>query len=228
MADPAVFEPSYVAGHLIRPTVAEQQLLNNPRAFLRRYPLNLADDGTVGASGPTNRAYMTNWNGGQRPGSILRTLRMHNTEGFCITMTAIGNPVGHQLSIRRVATVQSNQPADWCPLPTVGGAALMTTCMLTGCSFIVRQGVNEVECGHLLPTDLATNTAIETGVALNNRLLGQGYLAVYGRNSYSHGGQDDRRAAIVGVRRNAAWKIYVQKRDFGNNILSVHRIYPPE
>jgi len=223
MADPVAFLSAYQNGTLIRPTVAMQQLALGPRAFLRRYPLNITDDDTIGASGETNRAFVTNWQGGDRPGKVLGTLRMHKTESFCITMTNIGTPNGHQISVYRVRTVESNTPADWCALPGAGGPDIMTTCMLTGCSFIVRQGAASIECGHLLPTNLATNTAIETGVALNTRLLGQNYLAVYGRLQYS---KDDRRAAIVGVRRNGNWKIYAQKRDFSNNIISVHRIYP--
>jgi hypothetical protein len=225
MTDPVAFQTLYQQGALIRPTVAVQQLLGNPKDFLLRYPLNVADDDTIGASGETNRAYVTNWTGGKRPGSVLGTARMHKTEAFCITMTNTGTPDGHQINVYRVRTVESNKAADWCALPTNTGPSLMTTCMLTGCSFIVRQGTNSIECGHLLPTDLATGNAIETGAALNTRLQGQGYLAVYGRLQYS---KDDRRAAIVGVRRNNQWKIYAQKRDFSNNIISVHRIYPPK
>ncbi len=234
MADPPVFEAEYQNGTMMRPTVAVAQLLASPRKFLRKYPLNISDDGTLGTSGPTNRVFVTNHTPGKRPGTILRTHRMHTAESFNINLTNIGLPTGHQINAVRIATTQSDQAASWYRLNTIG-AALMVTCQLTGCAFVIRAagvgGIGAIECGHMLPTDLTTMAAIETGEALNTRLVASGnYLAVYGRNSYDHqqNGMYDRNVAIIGVRRNGQWKIYAQKKDTQRGIKSVHRVYPPE
>jgi len=230
MADPADMMAAYTAGTLTRPTAFVQSLLNNPKDTLRKYPINMGDDGSLGASGVTGRCFVDNHGAGKRPGSVLGTLNMHAAEGFQIVMTNIGVPHGHQISVHRVATVQANQAPSWCLLPATAGPDIMATCQLTGCAFIVRAAANnQIECAHLLPTDLATGAALMTGVQLNQQLKQQNYLAVYGREEYAHksGGAYDRSAAIIGVRRNGAWKIYAQKQGrYQHDIRSVHRIYP--
>src|SRR5262245_26719633 len=77
MADPADMMAAYTAGTLTRPTAFVHSLTNHPRDTLRRHPLNMADDGSLGASGVTARCFVDNHGAGQRPGSVLRTLRMH-------------------------------------------------------------------------------------------------------------------------------------------------------
>ncbi len=228
MVDPPIFAAAYNAGQLTRPTVFMQALQNHTRRTLRKYPINIGDDGTLGNSGITNRCFVTNGNAGFRPGKILRTKRLHAAESFNFNLTNLGLPVGHQISVYRVAAVVSNVAPSWCVLPRVGGPNIMVTVQLTGCAVMVANGPNpgDIKVAHLQPN--AQNH--QTGLQLYNHLLGQNYLAVYGRGRYDHrddNGLEDRRVAIIGVRRNGRWKIYAQKKGTVNNdIRSVHRIYP--
>src|SRR2546425_10772152 len=121
MADPAELLAAYQNGTQTRPTVFIGLLQANPRNALRRFPINIQDDGTIGGSGRTNRCFLTNHGQGRRPGSRLGTLNMHATEGFNFNLTGLGTPAGHQIYVERVATVQAdpapNQAAvnaDWC------------------------------------------------------------------------------------------------------------------
>lgn len=239
MADPPGLLAAYQNGTLTRPTVFVGLLQAEPRGTLRRFPINVADDGSIGGSGRTHRCFVTNHGAGRRPGSWLGTLNMHATEGFNLNLTSIGIPPGHQIDVERVATVLANPAlnqaaanADWCRLPNHNGPGIMLTCQLTGCAFIVRTGPDgRLRCAHILPTDPATGNAIMTGETLHDQLDQGGYLAVYGRRDYDHqtGGVFDRSVAIVGVRRPNGREIYAQKKGrMTHDIRSVHRIYPPE
>jgi len=239
MADPPNLLAAYQNGTLTRPTIFIGLLQANPRNTLRRFPINIQDDGSIGASGRTNRCFLTNHGAGRRPGSRLGTLNMHATEGFNFNLTSLGTPPGHQIDVERVATVlasaapgQAAANADWCRLPNHTGPGIMLTCQLTGCAFIVRMGPDgRLRCAHILPTDAATGAAIMTGEALHDQLDQGGYLAVYGRRDYGHqtAGVYDRSVAIVGIRRPTGWEIYAQKKGrMTHDIRSVHRIYPPE
>src|SRR5436853_4399252 len=218
MADPANLLAAYQNGTLTRPTVFIGLLQANPRNTLRRFPVNVADDGSIGASGRTNRCFVSNHGQGRRPGSRLGTLNMHAAEGFNFSLTSLGTPSGHQIDVQRVATVLANPAlnqvaanADWCRLPNHTGPGILLTCQLTGCAFIVRLGTDgRLRCAHILPTDPTTGNAIMTGEALHDQLDQGGYLAVYGRRDYDHrtAGVYDRSVAIVGIRRPNGWKIY--------------------
>ncbi len=213
------------------PAVAFARLTAHPRTFLRRYPIRVA--GAPVASGIMHY-YIRNHHGNPlRPGRILRTRNMHQTEGFYVDNVNL--PGGFQFSAYSVRMVQSNvAPIVLYHISAVGGPNIMVTGALSGCAFIVDQGANHsIDCAHLQPNG-------ETSVQLDTRLTGN-YTAVYGRDRYDHvnpahpvtdagGPAYDRSVTIIGVRRNGRWKVYAQKLDPLNSysIRSVHRIYPAD
>ncbi len=209
----------------IQPATALQSLIAHPKTFLSKYPIRIA--GAKVASGII-QYYIYNRDFGHslRPGSVLRTQRMHDTECFYIDNQGMHG--GHGFQAHSVEMVQSNVAAvPFYTLPAAGGPDIMVTGALSGCTFLVDVGAGgAIQCAHLQPNG-------ESGTALNNRMLGQ-HDAVYGRNNYSHlhdaanVNSFDRTVTIIGVRRNGEWKVYAQKLDTmqAMSIRSVHRIYP--
>jgi hypothetical protein len=209
------------------PNVAYAALVAHPRAFLRRYGVTITAD--PGVSGIYNY-YLKNAGAAQRPGRVLRTLRMHATERFRIDRQ--NTPGSHPFQAYSIQMVPSNAPGAIVlyQLPAAAGPNIMVTGGLSGCSFLINDlGGGAVECAHLEPHG-------ETGVQLNNRLIGppHAFDVVYGRNSYGHtqnnvAGLYDRSVSVIGVRAGGAWRIYAQKYDpYTNQIRSVHRIFPAE
>jgi hypothetical protein len=76
----------YLAGRMKSPHTALGQLRAHPRTFLRQHPISNTWDRP--ATGAIN-AYLCNGGGGHRPGSILKTTRMHAAETFNLS-SALG------------------------------------------------------------------------------------------------------------------------------------------
>src|SRR5688572_3261992 len=168
MADPADLKAYYDSGELKRPTVALQELQQNPEKFLKTFPITI-DESPLPSGLRT--AYMKNGRVGWRPGSKLGTLNMHKTQEFIFSVM---QPDGHSFQCQYVRMDPSNQGIQWYALANTPD--VMLTCKLTGCSFVVRQNGTNVEVAHLQPKD-------ETGLQLNQRLVGGGQKA-YGRMKY--------------------------------------------
>jgi hypothetical protein len=210
------FEQEYAKGTIKRPADALAQLRADPRAFLLRYPIEIDES----QQGGLIAAYIINGGKGKRPGSILKTSNMHDTEGFAIKTTGVPRETSPQTRAQfqayYVPMHPSNQNTQW---TQIGNAAdIMLTCKLTGCSFVCRMNNNVFEAAHLQPQG-------ESGLQLNTRLQGGGNQA-WGRLKYDF---DSRTVSIIGVRRGGQWKVYAQKLEKNTwNILSVHRVYPAE
>lgn len=206
------------AGRLMRPGTALQSLRAHPRTFLKKYPIQNNFDPPN--SGVFN-VYIFNGGGGQRPGSILKTQRMHTTESFTIQAAPGQLGEGHPFWVQGLHTGLSSAGPVW-DLLDGAGPDIMRTAKLTGCTFVARQAPGHppgsVEITHMLPHQ-------ETGIDLNTRMATPGQHA-YGRLKYDI---DVRSINVIGVRQNGGWKIYAQKLEKQNlAIRSVTRIFPPE
>lgn len=106
-----------------------------------------------------------------------------------------------------------------------GGADIMVTGMLNGCSFVMKSdaGRNNVRCAHLRP-----GAGANAGNDLNVRTMNNaqfhgdaGAVSVYGRLNYP-----DRNSTVIGVRRGGVWSIYQQQYDglAANNIRAASQI----
>lgn len=208
----------------LTPLQALQALSLHPKTFLERHPVRIA--GQNQPSGVLMYQFNSRNLGAstQRPGSILRTHRMHGTEAFSID-TMPGGTAFLAHSVQMVSSAIA--PIALYTLPAAGGPNIMVTGALSGCSFIANAGAaGGVDCAHLQPIG-------ETAQQLQTR-LSPNYTVVYGVHDYAHtvvmpdGPRRDRNVTILGVRRGGQWKIYAQKLDILNSysIRSVQRIYP--
>lgn len=207
------------AGRLKRPGQALQNLKVQPRTFLRKYPLQNNFDPQHSAAA---QVHMFNGAGGQRPGSILGTSRMHATESFTIQRDPGQLGEGSPFWVHGLHTGQSSAGPVWYLLSNAG-PDIMLTAKLTGCTFVARAAAGHpagsVEVTHLQPHQ-------ETGTLLNQRMNAVAGQSAYGRLKYDI---DVRSVNVVGVRAGNQWEIYVQKLEKQQlSIRSVHRIYPPE
>lgn len=208
-------------------SVAYNTLVANPADFLRKYPVRIF--GHTGASGPW-RYYLLNKGQSKRPGSVLGTLRMHDTESF--EMRANGGPM------MAVGFGNGEHPFDAhsvhmdVGLPNMGfyrlgaGVNIMVTGQLSGCSFVmIPAGAGQVDVAHVKPSAQTGQNLYDNIVANNPNA--QIYGAAGTRGNYD---SDDRVASIIGVRSGGGWKIYAQKQlqmsgtDY--RIKSVYQIYP--
>src|SRR4051794_12671131 len=187
------------AGRLTRPGAALQLLRANPRAFLRKYPLQNNFDPAM--SQPT-QAHIFNGAAGQRPGSVLRTRNMHTTESFTIQAAPGQLGEGHPFRVMGTYTAPSSVAVIPWVLLDQHCPDIMLTAKLTGCTFVTRAAgaAGNVEVAHLQPHQ-------ETGLQLNQRMEVPGQQA-YGRFKYDI---TDRSVNIIGVRVGSRWKIYTQK-----------------
>ena len=216
--DPAYWawlNTEWAAGRLTRPGTALDKLRADPRSFLQKYPIQSNFDPHLDGQA---RVYIFNGAGGQRPGSILKTQRMHTAESFTIQPLPGQAGEGHPFWVSGLSTGQSSVAPVWLHLDGTG-PDIMLTAKLTGCTFVARPVAGhpgDVEVFHQQPH-------LETGIALNTRLDVAGQQA-YGRLKYDI---DVRSINVIGVRRGGAWKIYAQKVEKQNlTIRSVTRIYP--
>lgn len=144
------------------PNVAYVALIAHLRTFLRRYAVTITAD--PGVSGIYNY-YPKNAGVAQRPGTVLRTLRMHATERFRIDPQ--NTPGSHFFQAYSIRMMPSNAqgPIGLYMLPAAGGPNIMVTGGLSGCSFLINDlGGGAVESAHLEPHG-------ETGEQLNHRLI---------------------------------------------------------
>lgn len=221
----AAYEGFYRTGELTRPALALSELMTHPRRFLRRYAF--ACDEIVGQPGGlfTSYFYSTGAVDAHRPGTILRTRHMHATTSFHLRLHTppLGKPVNSYVPTQAYyvpmlpATAATTYAGlAWTPLGL--STQLMVTVQLSGCSFLWRQNGGTLECAHLQPTGGLDGNALQTQLSGNAG-------GIYGRTSYGEG----RVVTLVGIRKGSDWRIYAQKcRVLSSDILSVHRILPPE
>lgn len=210
---------AYKSGQLTNPSDALIQLRQHPRTFLRAHPLEIEE--CYGASRVVI-AYLANGPTGHRPGTVLGTFRMHRAESFKIWTVGIPretSPVtrrsfnAHYIGLGTA----DDREIGWYDLSA--DADVVITTKLTGCTFVVRSHMGVVQAAHIQPT------ANVDGVTLNRNLAVPGQQA-WGRLKYD---LDTRTVTVIGVRVSGNWKIYAQKLEKGTwNVLSVHRIFPPE
>jgi hypothetical protein len=217
------FQEQYRSGAFSSPQSVMPLLRANPKEFLKKYPTVI--DERIGASALIS-AYMINHgdnyhNKPQRPGTVLGTKRMHDTEAFKISATGVP-PTTHPairavFASHYVEMLHSTVAVAWYALS--GTANLLTTCKLSGCSFLIRENHGVVECAHVKPSGL-------TGAAL------QGNLQVAHTDAVVFGASDDydsssEYATIIGAFIKGRWKIYAQVSQLNTmKSLRVKRIYP--
>ncbi len=210
------FESRWKSGEWMRPTAALQKLRANPSDFLKRYPiLNTFD---CAASGIT-QAFFANYTSKDalRPGTILKTHRMHKTDAFRVDMKQFRNGEGDSFPVHGIFTGQSSAGAAWYTLGNAG-PDIMLTAKLTGCTFVAKAGdsAGQVQVAHLQPHQ-------ETGLELHDRMKVKGQEA-YGRLNYDI---DSRSINVIGVRSGGKWQVFTQKLEKHRlAIRSVHRLYP--
>ena len=178
--------------------VAYNTLIANPGEFLRRYPIRIF--GHTGASGQW-RYFLLNKGQSMRPGSVLGTLRMHQTESFEIRaqggpMGAIG-PVhsGHGFDAHSVHMDVGRANMGYYRLGP-GAMNVMVTGQLSGCAFVMLPaGAGQVDVAHVKPS-AQTGNALYDEIVANNPGV-QIYGASGTKGNYD---SDDRVASIIGVR----------------------------
>jgi hypothetical protein len=208
----------YLAGRMKSPHTALGQLRAHPRTFLRQHPISNTWDRP--ATGAIN-AYLCNGGGGHRPGSILKTTRMHAAETFNLSSALGLNGDGCAFLAFGLQTDTYNGVGNivWHTLPT-GGADILITARLTGCTFAARATLaGGVEVTHQQP-----NEGVYTGLQVHDQIRAIAGVRSYGRNDYDF---TDRAVNVIGVRVGGAWKIYAQKLEkFSLSIRNVERIWP--
>lgn len=210
------FEEQWTSGAMMRPAAACLKLQSDLKGFLQRYPLRSTFD--CPASGVCT-AYILNAgdSDAMRPGSILGTKRMHETEGFALQNAPGPLGAGQAFQVHGIFMGQSSAGPTWYQLDNTG-PDLMLTAKLTGCTFIARASGANVEVAHLQPH-------LEDGFELHERMKATPGQETYGRFRYDI---DTRSINVMGTRRNGKWKIYVQKIEKHHlAVLSVHRLFPP-
>ena len=110
----------------------------------------------------------------------------------------------------------------------LGGASMMTTGQLSGCTFIVREDQGHLECTHLKPNGFGGD-----GVPLQNHIEGLNLgpdVAIYGRKDYPNpNGGGEVRVSVIGRRGAHGWEIFAQRYIHGTSIVQgTDRIWPPE
>lgn len=211
----------------INTAVAVGILLASPVQFLKRFPVRIYGD--TGASRPVNYT-MLNRNPGnsKRPGFLLGTLNMHDTEVLEIrapgAMAAVAGAGGSVFNAHSIHMDAGSANMNFYPLDGTG-PAVMVTGQLSGCSFVMQPaGAGQVNVAHVQPQG-------QTGAALQGTLAnGLANAQVYGAAGTT-GNYDsaDRVASVIGVRIGGQWRIYAQKQDAGSGdyrIKSVYQIYP--
>ncbi len=210
------FESNWKSGFWMRPTAALQKLRANPADFLKRYPILNTFDCAI--SGVT-QAFFANYTPGdaRRPGTILKTFKMHKTSAFRVSFKQFQNGEGDSFPAVGIYTGKSSAGPAWCLLGNTG-PDIMLTAKLTGCTFVARAGgqPGQVEVTHLQPHE-------ETGLQLHERMKVRGQEA-YGRLNYDI---DSRSINVIGVRSSKGWEIFTQKLEKHHlAIRSVHRLFP--
>lgn len=212
----------------VNPAVAVGILLASPVQFLKRFPVRIFGD--MGASRQVNFTMLNRHPGNsKRPGFLLGTLHMHDTEvleirapGAMAAVAGIGGSVFNAHSIH-MDTGSANM--NFYTLDGTG-PAIMVTGQLSGCSFVMLPaGAGQVNVAHVQPQGGQTGAALQ-GTLASAMANAQVYGAAGTRGNYDSA---DRVASVIGVRVGGQWRIYAQKQDAGSGdyrIKSVYQIYP--
>jgi hypothetical protein len=192
----------------INPTQALDLLYRQPEQFLKRYPVRIFGDPT-GSHVSQYRIEERHQLSSYRPGSVLGTLNMHETQLFEIRAqdSAMGKPPGSVwFDAHSVKMFESNKPHDIVIYRLAGtGPDLMVTGQLSGCSFAIRDNGNgSMDVAHIRPNAQLTSEILQSTLQRTGA-----WHIVYGREDYS----SQRRASIIGVRVGIQWQIYAQKQD---------------
>lgn len=210
------FQGEWNAGRLTSPQNAILNLIQDPRNFLRKHPIQNNFD--CNAHGVTQAYFRNQGADAKRPGKMLGTKRYHTTESFNLENVNGQNAYGSSFPVHGVCMGQSHLGPNWYRLDHTG-PAVMLTAKLTGCTFVARAAPGgAIEVTHMQPSQ-------ETGLALNQRMQGGGRMA-YGRLRYAY---DTRSINIIGVRSGGRWRIWAQKLNKNATplrIVSLNRIWP--
>lgn len=131
----------------ITPAQALQMLRTDTEGFLNRYPVRIFGDPTASYQAKYRledaTASLPAGSVPQRPGSVLRHLRHHDTQLFNIKAgVSVGPNVAGAIwfDAHSVKMWDAAKPNNIVPytLPAAGGASLMVTGELTGCSFAIH------------------------------------------------------------------------------------------
>lgn len=201
------------------PQAALTMMRNQTRQFLERHVVVIGGNPNSGVV-----ACRINDLGvqGQRPGRILRTKNMHNSDAFFLgPSNVVGGGAAFNAHWAKMEEWQTAQDLiNIAPYQLDNtGPDLFLTVKLTGCSIgMTDTGGGGLQILHIRPSDEVN------GVALQGTLQRTGgWTKVYGANSYGAG----RAISVVGRRQGGAWKIYAQKQGTTDlAIHSVHRIWP--
>jgi hypothetical protein len=211
----------------INPAAAVGILLASPVQFLKRFPVRIFGD--MGASRPVTYT-MLNRNPGasKRPGFVLGTMNMHDTEVLEIrspaAMAAAAGAGGSVFNAHSIHMDAGSAGMNFYLLDGTG-PAIMVTGQLSGCSFVMLPaGAGHVNVAHVQPQG-------QTGAALQGTLAnGLPNAQIYGAaGTTGNYDSSDRVASVIGVRIAGQWRIYAQKQDAGSGdyrIRSVYQIYP--
>ena len=209
----------------IAPAVAFNSLQNTPVTYLKTYPTRIF--GATAASGVCNYG-LGNRGNSHRPGTVLGTNNMHDTESFNIRSTASGLVDGGD-QVFNAHSIHMDVGAaalGFYLLPSVGGPDIMVTGQLSGCAFVISPvaGGNNLNVAHVQPQ------AVNSTTLRNNLAAAHPNGFVYGasdRRGYYDGAT--RAVSIVGIRAAGSWTLYAQKQDRASgdySIKSVWEIYP--
>lgn len=101
---------------------------------------------------------------------------------------------------------------------TPGGASLLVTPFLTGCSIAIKEYQGKEHLSHLQPfSEKGESYDEQEHKKLNNRLIQAGYK-VYGPHDY-----DSRRSTFIGIRDGSKWSFFAQEKDGVN--LNVKKLW---
>lgn len=214
----------------INPIAAYNNLIAAPGNFLKQYPVRIF--GATTPSGVTNY-FLLNRGPSKRPGSLLGTLSMHDTESFEIraaggAMAAVGAGHGGHPFLAHSIHMDLGTAAMGFYRLDGAGPNIMVTGQLSGCSFaMLSGGPGQVDVAHIKPVGAMTGQNLYanlTGAVVNAQVYGAADMS-------GHYDSHDRVVSIIGVRTPAGqWIIFAQKQSPGQNydysIKSVYRIYP--
>jgi len=161
-----------------------------------------------------------------RPGSFMKTLNAHPTDGVRLDTSTVANGQGQLFQAHSVHMDAGAQNLNFYTLDAETGPSVMVTGQLTGCSFVMRETANGLEVAHVSPGPGQTGQQLHTALA-------DTHPNVYGAAGTS-GNYDsqDRSVTVVGVRANGKWRIFAQKQvraalaQGNKEIKSVYQIFP--
>ena len=222
------------------PSGALSDLRSNPKRFLQEYYLKTSRSTVTGetpywlsAYTQANVAGQIEYERAPRPGRFLGNLHTHNSKLFKLEPYDLApRPAGQGMivSAHHVPVVHSNaliiNAMQGTQVPR-GGADIMVTTLLNGCTFVCQEVGNNVLMAHVQPIGLKGNqlaTNITNTGAFNIPGAQAGPLRSFGPGAYNSQTEE---ATIIGVRAGRKWRVFAQlhPRDGSRGILRVVEVF---